>query len=140
MRPSPIGLPLCRRMQANVSIDLHREPVQVVASVSPHSHPVFEATIVNLSEGGIGIEISPKLFLSGMLPSVGEEIDLRFALPGSGEMLEVNGIVACSTVWMFGVKFSYIPAMQRGALERWLTDCAERSLGELCEKLRTACA
>jgi CheY-like chemotaxis protein len=106
----------------------HREPVQVGASVSTHSHPVFEATIVNLSGGGVGIEINPKLFLSGMLPSVGEEIHLRFALPGSGEMLEVNGIVACSTVWTFGVKFSYIPAMQRGALERWLTDCAERLL------------
>lgn len=118
----------------------HREEVQIAASVSTHSHPIFEATIVNLGEGGVGIEINPKVFLSGILPSVGEEIDVRFALPGSGEILDVNGIVAWSAVWTFGVKFSYIPAMQRGALERWLTDCVERSLSELCEKIRAACA
>lgn len=87
----------------------HRERVQIVASIHTHSHPVFEATVVNLSEGGIGIEINPRVFLSGVLPSVGEEIDVRFALPGTGGMLDVNGTVVWSTVWSFGVRFSYIP-------------------------------
>ena len=54
--------------------------------------------------------------------------------------MDVNGIVVWSTVWTFGVKFSYIPAMQRAPLERWLTECVERSLAELCEKIRAACA
>jgi len=118
----------------------HREPVQIVTSVRTHSHPLFEATIVNLSDGGVGIEINPRVFLSGVLPSVGEEIDLRFALPRTGEILDANGIVVWSTVWTFGVKFSYIPDAQRGALERWMTECVERSLAQLCDKIRAACA
>ncbi|HEV2400460.1 MAG TPA: PilZ domain-containing protein [Candidatus Sulfotelmatobacter sp.] len=118
----------------------HRERVQINASIHTRSHPVFEATIVNLSEGGVGVEINPKVFLSGMLPSVGEEIDLRFALPGTGETLDANGRIVWSTVWAFGVKFAYIPDAQRGALERWLTECVERSLAEMCERLRAACA
>jgi len=118
----------------------HREPVRIVASMSTHSHPLFEATVVNLSEGGAAVEINPRAFLSGVLPSVGEEIDLRFALPGSGEMLDVSGVVVWSTVWNFGVKFSYIADPQRSALEQWLTECVERSLAELCERIRTACA
>jgi len=61
-------------------------------------------------------------------------------VPGSGELLDANGRVVWSTVWKFGVKFSYIPDEQRAALERWLTDCVERSLAQLCEKIRAACA
>src|SRR5271166_5160674 len=118
----------------------HRERVQITASIRTHAQPLFEATVVNLSEGGVGIEINPRVFLSGVLPSVGEEIDVRFALPGTGEMLDVNGIVVWSTVWMFGVKFSYIPETQRGELERWLTECVERSLADLCNRIRAACA
>lgn len=118
----------------------HREPVKISASIHTRTHPLFEATIVNLSEGGIGIEINPKVFLSGVLPSVGEEIDVRFALPGTGEILDANGKVVWSTVWTFGVRFSYIPDAQRTALEQWLTQCVERSLATLCERIRAACA
>ena len=118
----------------------HRERVKIVASVSTHAHPLFEATVVNLSEGGVGVEINPRVFISGVLPSNGEEISLRFALPGSGEMLDISGVVVWTTVWTFGVKFSYIPEMQRQALDRWLTECVERSLAELSERIRAACA
>lgn len=141
---SEVQIERCLRAAYNATVvrrrKQHRERVQIVASVRTHSHPMFEATIVNLSEGGVGVEINPRVFLSGVLPSVGEEIDLRFALPGSGEILDVNGRVVWSTVWAFGIKFSYIPESQRSALERWLTDCVERSLAELCEKIRAACA
>jgi len=141
---SEVQIERCLRAAYNATVvrrrKQHRERVQIAASVRTHSHPLFEATIVNLSEGGVGIEINPRVFLSGVLPSVGEEIDVRFALPGSREILEVNGVVAWSTVWAFGVRFLYLPDSQRTALERWLTECVERSLAELCDKIRAACA
>ncbi len=123
----------------------HRETVSIAASISTHAHPLFEATVVNLSEGGAAVEINPKAFLAGTIPSVADEINLRFALPGSKqgeseEILDVTGRVVWSTVWKFGVKFTYIPDAQRAALEHWLTECVERSLAQLCEKIRAACA
>jgi DNA-binding NarL/FixJ family response regulator len=141
---SAVQIERCLRAAYNATVvrrrKQHRETVMITASLSTHSHPLFEATVINLSEGGLAVEINPKVFLAGVLPSVGEEIALRFALPGTGEMLDVNGRVVWSTVWKFGVKFSYIPEAQRAALERWLTECVERSLAELCEKIRAACA
>ena len=141
---SAVQIERCLRAAYNATVvrrrKQHRETVSITASLSTRSHPLFEATVVNLSEGGAAVEINPKVFLASAIPSVGEEIDLRFALPASGEILDVNGRVVWSTVWKFGVKFSYIPDTQRAALERWLTDCVERSLAELCEKIRAACA
>ena len=128
----------------------HREAVSIAASVSTHSHPLFEATVVNLSEGGVALEINPRTFLAGTIPSVADEINLRFALPARqlsegehaefNEILDVTGRVVWSTVWKFGVKFTYIPDAQRTALDHWLTDCVERNLAQLCEKIRAACA
>jgi DNA-binding NarL/FixJ family response regulator len=141
---SDVQIERCLRAAYNATVvrrrKQHRERVQITASVHTHSHPLFEATIVNLSEGGVGVEINPRVFLTGVLPSVGEGIDLRFSLPGSGEILEVEGVVAWSTVWAFGVRFLYVPDSQRATLEHWLTECVERSLAELCEKIRAACA
>lgn len=118
----------------------HREPVKIVASISTHSHPLLEAVLVNLSEGGAGIVTNPNDFGTAAFPATGEEVEMRFALPDNGEILDVSGIVVWTTAGACGVKFSYIPEAQRSALEHWLTECVERSLAELCEKIRAACA
>jgi len=141
---SAVQIERCRRAAYNATVarrrKQHRETVDIAVSLSTHSHPLFEATLVNLSEGGAAVEINPKVFLAGVVPTVSEDINLRFTLPVTGEILEVNGRVVWTSVWKFGVKFSYIPDAQRASLERWLTDCVERSLAELCEKIRAACA
>jgi len=140
---SAVQIERCLRAAYNATVvrrrKQHRKPVTIVASISTHARLLFEATLVNLSEGA-AVEINPRVFLTGTIPSVGEEIDLRFALPESGEMLEVNGRVVWSTVWKFGVKFAHIPDTQRAALERRLAECVERSLAQLCEKIRASCA
>jgi|SRR5579863_389931 len=112
----------------------HREPVEIVVSVSTHTQPFVEAVMVNLSEGGAALR------QENVTLSAGEEVDLRFALPGNGEMLDVAGTVVWATPEACGLKFRYIPERQRSELEQWLTDCVERSLAELCERLRDACA
>lgn len=141
---SAMQIERCLRAAYNATVarrrKQHREKVSIAASVSTHSQPLFEATVVNLSEGGAAIEINPRAFLTGTLPGVGDEITMRFALPDDATMLDLNARVVWSTVWKFGVTFTYIPDAQRTALERWLTECVERSLAQLCEKIRAACA
>jgi len=118
----------------------HREPVEILASVRTHSQPCAEALIVNLSEGGAGLQAGAQDFIVGVSLSAGEEIDLRFGLPGTNEMLDVTGTVVWKTSDACGVRFRYIPEEQRLALEQWLTECVERSLAEMCERVREVCA
>jgi len=118
----------------------HREPVEIVASVITHSQPFAEAMVVNVSEGGVGLKTSPQDFVEGVTLSAGDEVDLRFALPGTEEMLDVSGVVIWATADACGVRFRYLPERQRQALELWLTECVERSLAAACERFRDACA
>jgi hypothetical protein len=61
-------------------------------------------------------------------------------LPQGGRVLHTTGTVVWRTAQACGVRFSYIPDDERLALEQWLTACVERSLAELCERMRTVCA
>jgi DNA-binding NarL/FixJ family response regulator len=115
---------------------LHREPVDIAASISTHARPLAEATVVNLSEGGVGLSISPDV--PGALP--GTEVEIRFSLPGADETLQVSGHVVWTTARACGVQFSYVPEKGRVALEIWLTACVERWLAQVCERVRSACA
>jgi DNA-binding NarL/FixJ family response regulator len=116
----------------------HREVVEIVATVSTRSQAFSEATIVNLSEGGVGIKLGSNMPASSL--RAGEEISLRFPLPETGQMLHTTGTVVWRTVQSCGVRLNYIPEDERPALEQWLTGCVERSLAELCGRLRAACA
>jgi DNA-binding NarL/FixJ family response regulator len=114
----------------------HRE--QIVATISTRSRSFTEATIVNLSEGGVGMRMSaerPSVSLSA-----GDEIHLRFSLPHGGQVLHTTGTVVWRTAQACGVRFSSIPDDELFALEQWLTACVERSLAELCERMRAVCA
>jgi DNA-binding NarL/FixJ family response regulator len=118
----------------------HREPVSILASVSSRTQPFAEATIVNLSEGGIGLRTEAHDDVAGMALTAGEEVDVRFALPESGQILHTTGKVVWTTVRACGIRFSYVPEDERPVLEQWMTECVERSLAELCGRLRAACA
>jgi len=118
---------------------LHREPVNIVASVSTRTQPFAEARIVNLSEGGLGLQTSDGDRIGPPL-SVAEEVDLRFVLPGTEDMVQISGTVVWSTSAHCGIKFGYVPEPERLALEAWLTVCVERSLAVLCSRVRAVCA
>lgn len=118
----------------------HREPVEIPAAVSSHTQPFGEATVVNLSEGGARLQAGAQDFTETLSLSAGEEVDLRFALPESGEMLDVAGTVVWTTVEACGVRFRSIPESQRAALQHWLTGCVERSVSQGCERVRAECA
>jgi hypothetical protein len=118
----------------------HREPVHIVATVSTRTQPCTEATVVNLSEGGIGLRIDPQKDMARVAMRAGEEVDLCFALPGNGEILHTTGRVVLTTAHSYGIRFSYVPEDERLALEQWMTACIERSLAELCGRMRAVCA
>ena len=116
----------------------HRETVEIVATVSTRSQSFTEAAIVNLSEGGVGIKLGSNMPVSSL--RAGEEINLRFSLPDAGQTLHTTGTVVWRTTHACGVRFSYVPDDERLALEQWLTGCVERSLAELCGRMRAVCA
>lgn len=118
----------------------HREPVEILTAVRTHSQPCAEALIVNLSEGGVRLQTGAQDFIEGVSVSAGEDIELRFALPETAEMVDVTGTVVWTTADACGVRFRYVPEKQRLVLEQWLTECVERSLAAMCERMRAACA
>jgi len=118
----------------------HREPVVILASVSTRTQPFGEATLVNLSEGGAKLRTVAQDFVTGVSLSAGEDLNLRFALPGEESMLDVSAIVVRSTTDSCGVRFRFIPGSQRTALQQWLTACVERSVSRICERIREGCA
>jgi len=117
----------------------HREPVQIVASVNSRQGLVGEALIVNLSEGGAGLKTRSSNFV-GVSFEAGQEVDFTFGLPGSESRLSASGIVIWTTADACGVRFRYIPEEQKAALQGWLTECVERSLAELRERVQGVCA
>jgi len=140
---SVVQIERCLRAAYNATVvrrrKQHREPVNLPVTVSSRSEPYAEATVVNLSEGGAGLRLDADLAVSADL-SVGEEADLRFVLPGTDDTLHVTARVVWTATGSAGVRFTYIPDRERLLLEQWLTACVERSLAELCERLRTVCA
>lgn len=118
----------------------HREPVKILAAVRTRSRHFGEAMVVNISEHGVGLRTFERDIIAGVDVSAAEEINLRFALPDSDEVLEATGTVIWTAAHSCGVRFDYIPDSQRTVLEQWLTQCVERSLTEMCERIRAVCA
>ena len=141
---SAVQIERCLRAAYNATVarrrKQHREPVAILASVSTRTQPLGEATVVNLSEGGAKLRTSVQDFVAGVSLSAGDDVDLRFALPGTEEMLDIDGTVVWATADSCGVRFRYIPESQRATLEQWLTECVERSISRVCERIREACA
>ena len=142
---SPVQIERCLRAAYCASIarrrKLHREPVNIVGSVSTRSQPLVEVTIVNLSETGARVKLGGDPGVLEAKLSAGEDVDLRFALPETDEMAQRTAMVVwTSAAGDAGLRFSYVPEGERAAIEQWLTGCVERARAESCARLRSACA
>ncbi len=118
----------------------HREPVNIVAALSSRTQPFAEVIVVNLTEGGAGLRLRANDGAVGAYLNPGEEVDLRFDLPGSMDRLHPTGTVVWATADHAGIRFTHICESERATLEHWLTGCVERLLAEVCERMRAACA
>jgi hypothetical protein len=72
--------------------------------------------------------------------SAGEEVEIRFALPGGGAILHTTARVVWAALHSGGVRFSYVPEDERLVLEQRMTASVQRSLAELCGRMRAVCA
>jgi len=140
--PSAIQIERCLRAAYSATVarrrKQHREPVNIPASVSTRNLPGAEVKVVNLSEGGMGIKLQVGDDRVRANLTAGDDVDLRFALPESAATLCASGTVAWTTSEHAGISLTAMPDGDRLLLEAWLTDCVERSLAELCERLRCA--
>lgn len=118
----------------------HREPVVVLACISTRTQPAGQAIVINVSEGGVKLRTVAHDFVAGVSLSAGEEVNVRFILPGTEHVLDVPGTVVWAASDACGVRFGYIPDTQKTALQEWLTACVERSISRVCERVREACA
>lgn len=142
--PSVIQIERCLRAAYSATVvrrrKHHREPVNIGASVSTRVQPHAEVVLVNLSEGGVGVRLQADGGSTRAHLTVGEEVDLRFALPETGATLRASGTVIWTTAESAGIRFTEGPDSERVLLESWLTARVERSLEKLCESLQAVCA
>jgi len=118
----------------------HRERVEVPAAVSARTQEAGAVMVVNVSESGVGLKLVSCDGGASVCLNAGKEIDLRFVLPETSEMLHATGRVVWTTPGYAGIQFIYIPESGRLLLEHWLTACVERSVAQLCERVRAVCA
>ena len=119
----------------------HREAVRIAASLHTKSTPLLGALMVNLGSEGCGLKLNTTGCKASARLSAGDELDLSFISPGSGNVIPATGVV----VWVnsngdAGVKFSYIPAAEKLKLEQWLAGRFDVAVAMLRERLRRGVA
>jgi len=117
----------------------HREAVRIAATIQVRSTPLLGAMVVNLGAQGAGLKLNVTGCKASARLSAGDDIDLSFVSPASGQNLSVSGVV----VWVSpqgdaGVRFDYIPAAEQHQLERWLGERFDDAAATLRGRLQTA--
>lgn len=142
--PSTLQIERCLRAAYCATVSRrrkqHREPVEILASASTRTEPYAELAVTNISEGGAGLRLRIAGDFRPTHLSAGDDLDLRFELPGDGSIIHASARVVWATPDSAGVRFTFLPDADCAALQAWLTACVERSLEELRHKLQAACA
>jgi CheY-like chemotaxis protein len=115
---------VCRRRKQ------HREPVRIAATVKTSGYEKRPALIVNLSETGAGMSISPVDEAGGTLFRAGDEVEIEFVLPTTDRKLRTLASMIWTSSTRCGLRFEKIPGLELQVLQQWLTSCVERSLAE----------
>ena len=95
----------------------HRTEMNVPVSMTGSTGQVFTAEARNLSIGGLGLQ--------NVLPPVpaAEELTVSFALPGSGQRIEVHGVVVwCQPNGMAGIKFTDVSDTTAQLFRAWISN------------------
>lgn len=103
-----------RNMIMDGRLRYHRQMLQVPASISCGPKQRFDASVMNLSQGGVGLRVSEPLPVTG-------PIRLSFALPGTDVPVKLLGKVA----WTdhnghAGIRFVQISRKMKRDLQLWL--------------------
>lgn len=117
----------------------HREGVRIAATLHARSVPLLGAMVVNLGAQGAGLKLNLTGCKASARLSAGDDIDLSFISPASGQTVNVCGVV----VWVnaqgdAGMRFDYVPAAEQTKLERWLGERFDDAAAALRGRLQTA--
>jgi hypothetical protein len=92
----------------------HREALGLKVVVRYGKHKRLEASIRNVSHGGLGVDMQPTADLQ-------EPLTLRFSLPGKHGVVEATGELAWTNrQGGAGIRFVAVPERSQQRLERWL--------------------
>lgn len=130
---SPMQIERCLRAAYQATVcrrrKQHREPVRIAATVITSQRQKRQVLIVNLSETGAGMSISPLGETSTAL-SAGDEVEIQFVLPTTDRKLRASAFVIWTSSTHCGIRFREVPGLEMQVLQQWLTSCVERSLAE----------
>lgn len=117
----------------------HREAVRIAATLHTRSAPLLGAMVVNLGAQGAGLKLNLTSCKTSASLSAGDDIDLSFTSPASGQRVKGCGVV----VWVnaqgdAGVRFDYLPAAEKVKLEHWLGVHFDYAATLLRDRLKTA--
>ena len=117
----------------------HREAVRIAATLQARGNPLLGAMVVNLGAQGAGLKLNVTGCKTSARLSAGDDIELGFVSPASGQTLNVCGVV----VWVngqgdAGVRFDYVPAAEQTKLEGWLGERFDDAVAALRGRLQTA--
>jgi CheY-like chemotaxis protein len=140
--PSTLQIERCLRAAYSATVTRrrrhHREAVEIAATARIGDRTFAELTVSNLSSAGCGVQC-PRIKGAASL-SAGDELELQFALPETETILHPSGRVIWVGGRSAGIRFTSMSDPERMAFDGWLTECVERSLAQLCERLQTVCA
>ncbi len=100
----------------------HRTRVEAQVFVSSSSHPEFIASSINISEGGMALD--------GAVPlQIGEELTLRFKLPGTDALMKLTGEVC----WYdhdgrVGLQFIIVSEHIKQHVQDWIAERFDQSV------------
>jgi hypothetical protein len=108
----------------------HREPVRIPAAVSTRGIHLQGATIVNISNDGLGLLLNTRSCQTTAELSLGSEVSFAFSLPETRTIVRGTGIIA----WMnrdgsaglhfnsgnAGLQFEYLAETDQQNLEHWI--------------------
>lgn len=123
----------------------HREPVRITAAVSTRGEHLQGATIVNISNDGLGLLLNHRSCPTTAELGLGAEVSFAFSLPETRTIVRGTGII----VWInrngsaglhfnsgnTGLQFEYLSDGDQDNLEHWIGVRFEREL----ERLLNSC-
>lgn len=96
-----------------------RRPLETPAMVTTPSGQELHARIINLSQGGLGVQFPPSRPIATRAA-----VRCRFALPPAGTLIEVKGeVVWSNSEGRAGLQCQGVSPRDRQNLEEWLANC-----------------
>ncbi len=112
--PFPCNVPLVVMSGPDGRLRYHRQAIDVPVSLSCGPRRKLQGELVNLSQGGVGVQLDREL-------DVRESIQVSFKLPGTRYTVKARGEIAWTDQrGQVGIRFVDVSARLQKGLQLWL--------------------